>query len=78
MIIMIITVAMGVSTKMGMYPCMHHPRYHDHDYHRCHGRVHCAHKDGDCESDPQVEPSLRKSQEGEMPEQKTCYKWLIT
>ena len=41
-----------------------------HDYYRCHEHVHCVRKDGDCESGRQGEPSLMKSQEGEMPEQK--------
>ena len=63
----IITVFMDVSVRIHR---IHHSCHHDHDHHRCHGRVHCVRKDGDCESGRQGETSLRKSQEGEVPEQK--------
>ena len=66
--IVIVTGFMDMSVRIHR---IHHPRHHDHDYHRCHGRVHCVRKDGDCESGRRGKPSLKKSREGEVPEQKT-------
>ena len=65
--LVIITVFMDVSVRIHR---IHHPLHHDHDHHHCHGRVHCVRKDGDCESGRQGETSLRKSQEGEVPERR--------